>query len=369
VTPRGGFPPLPRPVPWRLAVQLMTLLVVLGIGWQFAHWVDLLQAGRPGGVRPPGVEGFLPISALISLRAWFLTGRVPMTHPAALVLLLLIVGTALLLKKAFCGWLCPVGVLAEWLARAGGQVFGRRLRLPRALDVPLRGIKYLLLFFFLYAVFVQMTPLDIQRFLGSPYNKVVDILMLRFFRQLSPTALAVLGALTVLSFVLPYFWCRYLCPYGALLGLTSVVSPLKVRRDPDLCTSCGECARICPSYLPVDRVRTVHAPECIGCLECVAGCPAPGALEMRLPGRPGRVVPARLFAVLVVALFFGGIGAARLSGYWRNDITRAEYQRPGQADVLSQPGPGARLRARRLSPVPRPWPWLNTSRSSRSTAG
>ena len=64
----------PPPISWRLAVQVLTLLVVLGIGWQFADWVHRLQQGLPGGVRPPGVEGFLPISALISLRAWLLTG-------------------------------------------------------------------------------------------------------------------------------------------------------------------------------------------------------------------------------------------------------------------------------------------------------
>ena len=325
---KGRFPILPRPVPWRLAVQLLTLAVVIGMGWQFADWVARLQAGQPGGVRPPGVEGFLPISALISLRSWLLTGVFPRVHPAGLVLLLLIVATALLLKKAFCGWLCPVGVLAEWTARVGSRLFGRRLRPPRWLDVGLRGVKYLLLFFFLYAVFVQMSPHEIQRFLHSPYNKVADILMLRFFLQPSTTTVVVLGLLVLLSVVVPWFWCRYLCPYGALLGLVSVLSPLKVRRDPDICTACGRCSQVCPSFLPVDRVRTVHAPECIGCLECVVACPAPGALEMTLPGRVRRRgIGPRLFAVLVVLLFFGGIGAAKLGGVWRNDIPRAEYQR------------------------------------------
>jgi len=318
--------PFPPPYRWRLAVQVLTLLVVLWIGWQFTDWVLRLQAGRPGGVRPPGVEGFLPISALISLRQWLLTGRLPTVHPAALVLLLLIIGTAVLLKKAFCSWLCPVGTLAEWLARASDRVFGRRLRLPRWLDIPLRGLKYLLLFFFVLAVFVKMSPYEVERFLYSPYNKVVDIKMLLFFLHPSTTTLVTLGVLVVLSFVVPYFWCRYLCPYGALLGLLSVLSPVKVRRSPPDCTACGRCAQVCPSYLPVDRVTTVHAPECIGCLECVLSCPAPAALAVSLPRRRAPLSP-RLFAVLVVLLFFGGIGAAKLAGYWHNDISRAEYER------------------------------------------
>jgi hypothetical protein len=81
-----------------------------------------------------------------------LTGHVPAIHPAAMVLFIAFMLMSLLLKKAFCSWLCPVGTLSELLWTVGRKVFGRNLRLPKWLDIPLRGLKYLLLGFFVFVI-------------------------------------------------------------------------------------------------------------------------------------------------------------------------------------------------------------------------
>jgi len=311
----------------RLAVQVVSVLLVVWIGVEFTVWVFGLQAGQVVGDRPPGVEGFLPISALITLRHWLLTGVLSHVHPAGLVILLLAVATGLLLKKAFCSWLCPVGALSEGLAAASRRVFGGKVKAPRWLDYPLRGVKYLLLAFFLWAVFVQMSPGTIEKFLHSPYNKVADVKMLLFFVDISALALGVLIALVVASFLIPYFWCRYLCPYGALLGVLSVASPLKVTRNPEVCNACGHCEKACPAHIRVDQVLRVRSDECTACLKCVAACPHERALEVATPGPWRRALRPAVFAVLVVTLFFGGIGLAKLAGYWRSEITTTEYMR------------------------------------------
>jgi polyferredoxin len=313
-----------RPFDKRLGVQLLILVIVLVIGYQFAGWVGHLEQDRIAGTRPPGVEGFLPISALISLKHWITTGEFPMVHPAGLVIFSLALLTGLLLKKAFCSWLCPIGTIAEQLARLSHRVFGRRLKLPRWLDYPLMALKYLLLLFFAHAIFFGMSAAETAAFLDSPYNKVADIKMLWFFTQISTLALQILIVLVVLSFVVPYFWCRFLCPYGALLGLLSTISPLKVRRSIPDCTACGKCAAVCPSYLPVDRKTTVSSPECTVCLECVVNCPEKNALQVRLGRSQGRHVNPVAFGALVVALFFGGIGAAKLTGHWQSDVSQQE---------------------------------------------
>jgi polyferredoxin len=312
------------------SVQLASLAIVMWIGFEFVRWVNGLGAGHVVGNRPPGVEGFLPISALISLRYWLETGTFSMVHPAGLVLLLLILGSGLLLKKAFCSWVCPVGTISDSLATLSRKVFRRKIRLPKALDYPLRSIKYLLLFFFLWAVFMQMTPKAIELFLNSPYNKVADIKMMMFFTDISPLALKVLVGLVVLSFVVPYFWCRYLCPYGALLGALSWLSPLKVTRNAKSCIDCGLCSKACPSHLPVDTLNRVSSDECFGCLSCVAACPIRQTLEVQAPKPWRRVVRPGVFAIMVVALFFGGIGVAKLTGYWQTDVSTAEYMKRAQ---------------------------------------
>lgn len=311
----------------RLGVQVLSLAVVLWIGFRFAQWVGHLQGGEIAGARPPGVEGFLPISSLISLRHWVETGEFSRVHPAGLVILLMAIGTGVLLKKAFCSWLCPVGMISESLAAVGRKIFRRRVSLPRWLDTPLRGLKYLLLGFFVWAIFFQMTPQDIATFLHSPYNKVADVKMMLFFTHITAFALKVLAVLVVLSVVVPYAWCRFLCPYGALLGVISLASPLKITRTASNCIDCELCAKACPSNIRVDRARRVRSDECTGCLSCVAACPVPSALQLETPSPWRRAVRPAVFAALVVMLFYGGIQVAKVSGYWKSSISNEEFLR------------------------------------------
>ena len=99
-----------RRIEWaRHGVQAGFMGTVLVIGWEFARWVHGLEQGALGGTRPPGVEGFLPIAALLSLRHLFETGAIHPVHPAGLVILLLVLALGLLAKKAFCSWICPSG--------------------------------------------------------------------------------------------------------------------------------------------------------------------------------------------------------------------------------------------------------------------
>lgn len=117
----------------------------------------------------------------------------------------------------------------------------------------------------------------------SPYGAIADVRMLNFFRDLGETAAIVLGLLVVASVLVQNFWCRYLCPYGALLGRTSVLSPLRIRRSVPACIDCAKCAKAGPSALPVDKLITIKSAECTGCMECVAVCPSEGALHLALP--------------------------------------------------------------------------------------
>src|SRR5512143_4192087 len=145
--------------------------------------------------------------------------------------------------------------------------------------------------------------------------------MLSCFERLSPFALKVRLILVGLSVVVPYFWCRYLCPYGALLGALSVFSPLKVTRHAPSCIDCGLCTKACPSSLPVARLSRVSSDECFGCLSCVAACPVTRALRVETPAPWRRAIRPAAFAALVVGLLAGGILLARPSGHWQNAIT------------------------------------------------
>ena len=227
----------------RIIVQWVFLTWIIGIGVRFGIFVNGVEQGNgaPLFSRPPGVEGFLPIGALTSLKYWLVSGEIHPVHPAALVIFLAILLMSVLAKKSFCSWLCPVGTLSEGAYRLGCRIFGRNFRVWRWLDITLRGIKYLLLIFFVKIILIDMPNEALGSFLDAPYWAVSDIKMLRFFTRMTMTTAVVLLMLTGLSLIYENFWCRYLCPYGALLGLASMASPFRVRRDPDACIGCRRC--------------------------------------------------------------------------------------------------------------------------------
>jgi len=317
--------PVEHTVLIRRAVQVAFLILNVWIGIQFYLWVRFFETGGtwPRVERPPGVEGWLPIAALMNLKYFVITGLVPEVHPAGMFLLIAFIAISVLFRKAFCSWLCPIGTLSEWLWQSGRDLFGKSVALPRWADVPLRSLKYVLLGLFLYVV-ASMSASDLRAFLTSPYGIVADVKMLDFFRAAGRTTIHVCLVLVILSVLTKNFWCRYLCPYGALMGLVSLLSPIRITRDPILCIDCGKCAKACPSLIPVDTLWTIRTPECNGCLTCVSVCPVKDALEMRTL-RTRQRVPAPAIAVGVIAVFLLVWSYANASGNWERRIGDAVF--------------------------------------------
>ena len=311
---------------WRLLIQALFLFWSVFLGIQFNLFVRHFETfgALPQYDRPPGVEGFLPIGALVSLKAWLVGGVVDTVHPAALGLFVTFLAMTLLARKSFCSFLCPVGTLSEWSWKLGQRLFGRNFRVWRPLDLLLQSLKYLLLLFFVKIILIDMSLTAINQFLASPYWAVADVKMLQFFTNISLLSGGVILLLTVLSLFYKNVWCRYLCPYGALLGLVSMFSPVRVRRNLQSCTDCGRCSVVCPARIDVQHKVTVTSPECTGCLTCVQNCPEPDALQLAVGQR---VLPGWGFVLLVIGLFATGVLVGMLSGHWESSLNYADYQR------------------------------------------
>lgn len=313
-----------RALSWRRAVQIGFAALNIALGVQFYRFVHAAMTTSAGDLptRPPGIEGWLPISGLMGAMDWIARGALNEIHPAATILLLAFTTIALLLRKAFCAWICPVGLISEYLAKLGRAIFKRNLKPPRWLDYPLMSVKYLLLGFFLWAFFM-MGASGIAAFLDSPYNRVSDVKMLLFFVNLGTVGAAVIGFLALGSIAIEGFWCRYFCPYGAYLGLFSWLSPVKVRRSRETCIDCAKCDRVCPVRLPVMAKERIISVECTGCMECVNACPVPDTLH--LGTRRKKLSPLRM-GILVVLVFTLFYTTARLTGAWQSSLSDDEYR-------------------------------------------
>ena len=333
----------------RRAVQWAFVALNGWLGIQFYLWVRYFERGGAGLYvsRPAGAEGWLPIAGLMNLKYFVMTGKVPPVHPAAMYLFGAFLLMSVLLKKAFCAWLCPIGTLSETLARIGRTVLGRNLHPPKWLDIPLRSLKYILLGLFV-AVIGAMSADALAGFMETPYGLLADVKMLNFFRDMSLTAVIVIAVLVLLSMVVQNFWCRYLCPYGALLGLASLLSPVKIRRDVEACIDCGKCSKACPAHLKVDQLVQIRSVECNACMACVAACSTQDALQLALPPRKAATAAQRwskrtlspLAVTCILAyIFFGLVLYARVTNHWKADLPREVYMHlVPRANELSHPG-------------------------------
>jgi polyferredoxin len=313
----------------RYGVQLAFLALTLFMGYRFYQFVlHFRSPGHPFVERPSSVDSFLPISGLMSLKYFLFTGTVEPIHPAALVMFVAILAVSLLLKKGFCGWICPIGTLSQYLWMVGEKIFGRTSRMANYADVSVRSLKYVLMGLFLLFIGVLMTPNMMVLFFMTDYYVTADVRTMNVFTEMTTLTMAVLLVLSVFSLIYKNFWCRYLCPYGALLGLLSLTGPAKVLRNKEKCVHCNSCTRACPSYVDVEKKEVVNSPECFGCLTCVSSCPSPGALEVSIrTGQRRRALKPYLYPILLVLVFYLVIGAGMAAGKWRSQVPYEEYRR------------------------------------------
>ena len=309
----------------RRLVQVGMALALLAVGWQYYRWVSHFRHGTPYVPRPAAVEAFLPISALVSLKAWITTGIFPDVHPAGLAIFLALLLSAVFFHRAVCSWICPVGFLEEVLGNLGIRLTDRKFEPPTFLDWPLRAIKYLLLGFFVWVVFVDFSGPQAMAFVASTYNKLAAVKMLDFWLEPGGMTIGVLLVLGVASLLVQNAWCRYLCPYGALLGVIGFLSPasVDVTRDPADCNGCGLCTAACPNYVTVETAETVRSLECTRCSQCLEACPK-SALAYSVG--PVTMHP-RTLGIALLAVVFLVIGGAMLTGHWDTAVTYSEWAR------------------------------------------
>ena len=201
----------------------------------------------------------------------------------------------------------------------------RKIWPARVEDSIARAWKYSILAFFAVNIVIGMSGQQLEiMFTNVPYLKVADINMLRFFLNISMLGFIVILVIFIFSIFNKNYWCRFFCPYGAMIGILGWASAFRIVRNLDTCIDCTKCARECPVYIKVDKKKIVYSPECLGCYDCVNSCPVNGALDMKVIGF-GKKVHYAVYAGLAVGLFVVFMNTARFTGYWYNNISVKEY--------------------------------------------
>jgi polyferredoxin len=263
-----------------MLVKYLTLQNIRRVYTVFFFCLFLLLIGITDFRNMKGYEIslFLEINPLISI-ATFLTSW---TVYKGLVLSLIIVISTLLLGRFFCSWICPLGILNQWVS----HLFNKRRPVDDYRVNAYRTV-YRLKYYILALLLVLGLFGSLQIGLLDPISFVMRSFVLSIFPAIHywngglylKQPLFYGGILIAIIFLMilfanrfiTRFWCRVICPLGALLGLLSSVSLLRIRRDVVKCTDCQKCLQFC--HGGCDPHTSLRISECTVCMNCIESCP------------------------------------------------------------------------------------------------
>ncbi len=296
--------------------------------------------------RPVDVEAYCPFGGLEALSTYLHSHSLACSMSMLQIMMGIALGVGVILfGKLFCGYLCPLGTVGEWLGKAGRKMHLQiEVRSGSLADRLLRVVKYILLFVVFYYT-ISSSELFCKRL--DPYYALATGFKGEIVFWLS---CIMVGLLILGSVVVRMFWCRYICPLGAVsnlfkftpffvamlvlamvLGSMGVGSywvwalaaacaggyllevikmrscwfPLmNIMRDDNVCNGCGLCEKRCPYAIDIhDRDKVSHV-DCTLCGNCISAC-STGALQVNRR-RSLRWVPGLLAVTLfVLAVVFG----------------------------------------------------------------
>jgi len=262
----------------RWTIQLIFLAATFLVGLRHI----LPGEGSKGGA----FDAFCPFGAVETLWSFVTTGEtLKTTSPLNFSIALGVLGVSLLAGRAFCGWMCPVGTVQDFLAGLARRLTGGKkhvrgekkqasfpIRISQKFDPWLRSLKYLILVITLLASTWAVYP---------PLREICPARALFSYQLTTPLLISVLIVFIVTSLLNRLFWCKYLCPFGAALAIFNRIAPLRLVLNQDSCTACGRCDPECP--MDIHNVpENLRSAECIQCLECLETCTVHNSIELRL---------------------------------------------------------------------------------------
>ena len=298
-------------------------------------------------------EAYCPMGGLQALATYLANNSLPCSMSSLQVMMgIALVAAVVLFSKLFCGYICPLGTVQDLIVKARNAMHVKSIKIRNgsAADKALRIVKYALVFWIFYMT-VNASELFCKNL--DPYYAVATGFKgeITLWMSIVSISLVVIG-----SFFIDMFWCRYLCPLGAisntlkfwiwigvlfgiyyvsgvlgadipwavLLGGFCIVGYLleifhskpkfqilHVTKDDNLCNNCGLCVKKCPYHIDVKSVhdgKLSHV-DCTLCGECVASCSS-RALNIGIckprRGKLWKIVPAVLTVVLIAFGMWAG---------------------------------------------------------------
>ena len=259
----------------RLTIQIIFFLVIAAIAVN--HSLEAAGTAFPI-LSTASTHAICPFGGVVSVYNYATTGMlVKKIHGSALVLMYIGFTLALLAGPAFCGWACPFGSFQEWLGKLGKKLFRKRFNqlIPSRVDGWLRYLRYVVLIWVVWVTAVS------ARLIFADYDPYFALFNF-WGGEIAISALVILCMVIFLSLFVERPFCKYACPYGALLGIFNLFRIFKVKRNADSFIYCKLCDRACPMNIKVSAGASVRNHQCISCLKCTSEqqCPVSATVSM-----------------------------------------------------------------------------------------
>lgn len=305
-------------------------------------------------------EAYCPFGGLSSLGSKLYKGTMScnMSETQVMLGIGLLVGV-IVLGKLFCSYICPIGAITEWLGKIGDKL-KIRFTMPKVADRALRVLKYGVLF---YTLYITMTTSELFCKEFDPYFASVNLFDnpdMVLYLAIPAFVVTILG-----SIFFRLFWCKYLCPLGALsniflnvipaaaliivyiianalgagisliwliaalvlVGLVTEVGFLrsfifptaKIVRNENTCTSCGICDQKCPQGIKISEYEKVNHTDCMLCTDCVYACPHKDTITINKQSKLKHLAPIAVVVLILISLGASkGVEFTTTSEMWGN---------------------------------------------------
>lgn len=246
------------------------------------------------------------LNGLKSLISGIANGSYDGLNTSMMVGLLLIL-TTFIFGRFFCGWLCLFGAYSELIYFIFGR-FTKPLKPKlKPMESYLKYVKY-----FVLAFIVILCIVGYQSILtGADVWDSFAMLVSRNFRNLSRVyvSLIALGVITIFSAFFERFYCRFICPLGAIFSLVDRLKLFTIYKPNDKCGKCPICTNNCPMGIDLNKTAEVCSGECVKCMKCTDVCPRKNTslsiIYKRLPQWVAIIIPLIIFITYLIVTKVG----------------------------------------------------------------